>query len=106
MLRQEVRRELVAESRKRKAWKRLCQIPAIEPIRAAVVTGHFADSAPLPDQNSGLAIETCSSADHRSIHGQLQRSEKNSVRGLNRNCNHVLIVLEERGELVRRDKPA
>ena len=39
MLRQEVRRELVAESRKRKAWKRLCQIPAIEPIRATVLLG-------------------------------------------------------------------
>jgi hypothetical protein len=33
MLRQEVRRDLLAESKKHKAWKRLCQIPAIGPIR-------------------------------------------------------------------------
>jgi transposase len=95
MLRQEVRRELVAESRKQKAWKRLCQIPAIGPIRAAVLLGilqtphRFRTKRPLW-KYSGLAIETCSSADHRSINGQLQRSKKNSVRGLNRNCNHDL----------------
>ena|SRR5215469_4627237 len=33
-LRQGVRRELLAESKKHKAWKRLCQIPSIGPIRA------------------------------------------------------------------------
>jgi transposase len=72
MLRQEVRRELVAESRKQKAWKRLCQIPAIGPIRAAVLLGslqtphRFRTKRPLW-KYSGLAIETCSSADHRSI---------------------------------------
>src|SRR5271165_1166394 len=34
VLRQGVRRELLAESKKQKSWKRLCQIPAIGPIRA------------------------------------------------------------------------
>lgn len=38
-LRQAVRRELLAESKKHKAWKRLCQIPSIGPIRAAVLLG-------------------------------------------------------------------
>jgi hypothetical protein len=39
----------------------------------------------------GLAIEMHSSADHRSVDGQLQRSRKNVlVRGLNRDCNHDL----------------
>src|SRR5258708_600306 len=91
VLRQGVRRELLAESKKQKAWKRLCQIPAIGPIRAAVLLGilqtphRFRTKRPLW-KYSGLAIETCSSADHRSINGQLQRSKKNSVRGLNRNC--------------------
>ena len=33
LLRQEIRRELLAESKKHKAWKRLCQIPSIGPIR-------------------------------------------------------------------------
>ncbi len=38
-LRQEVRRELLAEGKKHQAWKRLCQIPAIGPIRSAVLLG-------------------------------------------------------------------
>jgi transposase len=38
-LRQTVRRELLAESKKHKAWKQLCQIPSIGPIRAAVLLG-------------------------------------------------------------------
>ena len=38
-LRQTVRRELLAESKKHKVWKRICQIPSIGPIRAAVLLG-------------------------------------------------------------------
>ena len=38
-LRQEVRRELLTESKKHKAGKLLCQIPSIGPIRAAVLIG-------------------------------------------------------------------
>src|SRR6202166_391842 len=38
-LRQEVRRDLLAESKKHQAWKQLCQIPSIGPIRAAVLLG-------------------------------------------------------------------
>ncbi len=38
-VRHEVRRELLAEGKKHKAWKRLCQIPSIGPIRAAVLLG-------------------------------------------------------------------
>jgi len=39
VVRQEVRRDLLAESKKQKAWKRLCEIPSIGPIRAAVLLG-------------------------------------------------------------------
>src|ERR1700752_607590 len=40
---------------------------------------------------SGLGIETHSSADHRNVDGRLERAKKqNSIRGLNRNCNHEL----------------
>ena len=39
VLRQGVRRDLLAESKKQKAWKRLCEIPSIGPIRAAVLLG-------------------------------------------------------------------
>src|SRR6202163_1350679 len=38
-LRQEVRRDLLAECKKHQAWKRLCQIPSIGPIRVGVVLG-------------------------------------------------------------------
>jgi len=38
-VRQEVRRDLLAEGKKHPAWKRLCQIPSIGPIRAAVLLG-------------------------------------------------------------------
>jgi len=34
-----VRRELLAEGKKHTAWKRLCQIPSIGPIRSAVLLG-------------------------------------------------------------------
>jgi len=96
LLRQEVRRDLLRESRKHKAWKRLCRIPSIGPIRAAVLLGilqtphRFRTKRQLWNYG-GLAIETHSSADHRSVDGQLERSRKNAlVRGLNRNCNHEL----------------
>jgi transposase len=95
-LRQEVRRELLAESKKHKATKLLCQIPSIGPIRAALLialiqTPHrFRTKRPLW-KYSGFAIETHSSADYRSVKGQLERTQKHiSVRGLNRDCNHDL----------------
>jgi transposase len=37
LLRQQVRRDLLVESKKHKAWKRLRQIPGIGPIRAALL---------------------------------------------------------------------
>ena len=39
ILRQQVRKDLLAESKKHKAWKRLRQISSIGPIRAAVLLG-------------------------------------------------------------------
>jgi len=39
MVRQEVLRELLEESNRHQTWKRLCQIPSIGPIRAAVLLG-------------------------------------------------------------------
>src|SRR5262245_28973401 len=68
-------------SPKHKAWKRLCEIPAIGPIRAAVwlsslKTPHrFRSKRPLSNYG-GLAIEMHSSADHRCVDGHLQRAKK------------------------------
>jgi len=111
MLRQDARRELLTESKKHKVWKRLCQIPAIGPIRAAVLLGilqtphRFRTKRPLWNY-SGLAIEMHSSADYRSVDGELQRSRKNVlVRGLNRNCNHDLKNLFKGAAVVASSKP-
>jgi transposase len=111
VLRQEVRRDLLAESKKHKAWKRLCQIPSIGPIRAAVLLGilqtphRFRSKRPLWNYG-GLAIEMHSSADHRSVDGHLQRAKKQvMVRGLNRNCNHDLKNLFKGAAAVASSKP-
>ena len=110
-LSQEVRRDLLAESKKQKAWKRLCQIPSIGSIRAAVLLGilqtphRFRSKRPLWNYG-GLAIEIHSSADHRRVHGQRQRSGKNVlVRGLNRNCNHDLKNLFKVAAAIASSKP-
>ena len=95
-LRREVRRELLEESKKHPVWKRLCQIPSIGPIRAAVLLGILQTPHRFRTKRQlwtfgGLGIETYSSADHRYVEGQLQRSKKPAlIRGLNENCNHDL----------------
>jgi transposase len=111
VLRQGVRRELLAESKKHKSWKRLCQIPAIGPIRAAVLLGILQTPHRFRTKRqlwtySGLGMETHSSADHRSVDGQLQRFKKQVlVRGLNRNCNHDLKNLFKGAAVVASTKP-
>jgi len=111
LLRRDARRELLVESKKHKVWKRLCGIPSIGPIRAAVLLGilqtphRFRSKRPLWNYG-GLAIEMHSSADHRSVDGQLERSQKNVlVRGLNRNCNHDLKNLFKGAAAVAASKP-
>ena len=110
-VRQEVRRDLLAESKKHKAWKQLCQIPSIGPIRSAVLLGILQTPHRFRTQRqlwtySGLGIETQSSADHRSVDGQLERTKKQiSLRGLNRNCNHDLKNLFKGAAIVAATKP-
>jgi transposase len=110
-LRQQVRRDLLAESKKHPAWKRICQIPSIGPIRAAVLPGILQTPHRFRGKRqlwafSGFGIETQSSADHRSVDGQLQRVKKpSSIRGLNRNCNHDLKNLFKGAAIVAPSKP-
>ena len=95
-LRQEARRDLLAESRKHGATKLLCQIPSIGPIRAALLIALIQTPYRFRTKRqlwaySGLALETHSSAQYRYVEGQLQRSKKPlSLRGLNDNHNHDL----------------
>jgi len=92
-LRQQVRRELLTESGKHNASKLLRQIPSIGPIRAALLiailqTPHRFRTKRQLWTYSGFGIQTHSSADHRYVDGQLQRSKKEiSLRGLNHNHN-------------------
>jgi transposase len=110
-LRQEVRRELLAESKKHQAWKQLCQIPSIGPIRAAVLLGILQTPHRFRTKRQlwtfgGLGIETYSSADHRYVEGQLQRSKKPaSIRGLNENCNHDVKNLLKGAAIIASTKP-
>jgi len=110
-LRQQVRREVLAESKKHKAWQVLCQIPSIGPIRAAVLIGILQTPHRFRTKRqlwtfSGFGIETRSSADHRYVEGQLQRSRKPaSIRGLNENHNHDLKNLFKSAAILAATKP-
>jgi hypothetical protein len=110
-LRQQVRRELLEESQKHQAWKRLCQIPSIGPIRAAVLLGILQTPHRFRTQRQlwtlgGLGMETYSSVDHRYVEGQLQRSKKPVwIRGLNENCNHDLKNLFKGAAIIASSKP-
>ena len=110
-LRQQVRRELLAESRKHKASKLLCQIPSIGPIRAALLIAIVQTPYRFRTKRQlwaygGLGIETHSSADHRYVEGQLQPSKKQiSLRGLNRNHNHELKNIFKGAAIIAATKP-
>jgi transposase len=95
-LRQEVRRDLLAESRKHSATKLLRQIPCIGPIRAAqlialIQTPHRFRTKRQLWTYSGLGLETHDSGQYCYVKGQIQRSKKpQQLRGLNENHNHDL----------------
>ncbi len=95
-LRQAVRRELLAESRKHRATKLLRQIPGIGPIRAALVVGLLQTPDRFRTKRQlwaycGLAIETRGSGEYCYVEGKLRRSQKPvALRGLNKNHNHDL----------------
>src|ERR1039457_3545614 len=95
-LRQQARRELLAESRKHAITAKLRQIPSLGPIRsplavALIQTPHRFRTKRQLWAYSGLALETRISAEYRYVKGQLQRSKKQiSIRGLNKDHNHDL----------------
>ncbi len=96
-MRQEVRRELLAESQEAHGLTKLLrQIPAIGPIRAALLmalmqTPHRFRTKRQLWAYSGLALETHDSAQYQFVEGQLKRSKKPvTIRGLNKNHNHDL----------------
>jgi transposase len=96
LVRQQVRKELLAEARKHRATKLLRQIPGIGPLRAAhlvavMQTPHRFRTKRHLWTYSGLGLETHDSAQYHVVEGQLQRSKKPlTLRGLNDNHNHDL----------------
>jgi transposase len=95
-LREQVRRDLLAEGRKHSAMNLLRQIPSIGPIRAVLLialmqTPHRFRTKRQLWAYSGLALKTSTSGEYRIVEGQLKRSKKFlAIRGLNANHNHDL----------------
>ena len=95
-LREQVRRDLLAEGRKHSAMKLLRQIPSIGPIRAVLLialmqTPHRFRTKRQLWAYCGLALKTSTSGEYQIVQGQLKRSRKFlAVRGLNVNHNHDL----------------
>jgi transposase len=95
-LRQQARRDLLAESRKHRAHRILRNIPCIGPIRTALLialvqTPHRFRTKRQLWAYSGLALETRTSGEYRVADGQLLRAKKlRMICGLNANHNRDL----------------
>jgi transposase len=92
-VRQEARHDLLLEGRKHSAVKLLRQIPAIGPIRAALLVALLQTPSRFRTKRqlwaySGFGLETHDSGEYRWVRGKLQRNrERITVRGLNDNHN-------------------
>jgi transposase len=95
-LRQQVRRDLLAEGRKHSAMNLLRQIPSLGPIRASLLiallqTPHRFRTKRQLWSYCGLALKTSTRGEYRFVEGRLKRSRKYlAIRGLNQNHNHDL----------------
>jgi transposase len=106
-VRQEVRRELLAEGKKHPAWKRLCQIPSIGPIRSA----HSTAPPSFPHQAAAVDLWWCRHRDGQQRRSpcceRTARTEKEAGRhsGVNRNYNHDLKNVFKGAAIVAATKP-
>ena len=95
-LRQQARRELLAESRKHTITAKLRQIPSLGPIRSALAvaliqTPHRFRTKRQLWTYSGLGLETRDSGEYHYVEGQVRRRKKQVfIRGLNKDHNHDL----------------
>jgi transposase len=110
VLRQEVRRDLLAESKKQKAWKRLSQIPSIGPIRAAVLLGILQTPHRFRTKRqlwtySGFGVEVHSSADHQVVKGNCRGRRSVSRFAGDENGNHDLKNLFKGAAIIASTKP-
>lgn len=95
-LRQQARRELLAESRKHSITAKLRQIPSLGPIRSALAVALIQTPNRFRTKRqlwtySGLGLETRDSGEYQFVQGQPRRRKKQVfIRGLNRDFNHDL----------------
>jgi transposase len=95
-LRQQARRELLAESRKHAITAKLREIPSLGPIRCALAvaliqTPHRFRSKRQLWTYSGLGLETRDSGEYHIVQGQPRKRKKQAfVRDLNKDYNHDL----------------
>jgi len=94
-LRQQARRDLLAESRKHSITAKLRQIPFLGPVRSALSVALIQTPYRFRTKRqlwaySGLALETRTSGEYRYVEGQVRRSKKLLIRGLNKDHNHDL----------------
>ena len=98
-LRQQARRELLAEGRKHTITAKLRKIPSIGPIRSALVVALIQTPNRFRTKRqlwtySGLGLETRDSGEYHYVKGQVRRRKKQKfIRGLNRDYNHDLKAL-------------
>jgi hypothetical protein len=95
-LRRKAKVAMVQEVRRQTAYLWLMSVPqlgvvSVAQLIAVVGTPHRFRSKQQFWTYVGLAVVTCSSADHEVVNGVLRRSTKPlATRGLNRNHNHLL----------------
>jgi transposase len=95
-LRHEAKRLMVKEARRQAAYLWLMSVPklgavSVAQLMAVVGTPYRFRSKRQFWTYVGLAVVTCTSADHEVVDGVLRRSRRPiATRGLNRNHNHLL----------------
>jgi transposase len=95
-LRHEAKRMMVKEARRQTAYPWLVSIPklgsvSVAQLMAVVGTPYRFRSKRQFWTYVGLAVVTCTSADHEVVNGVMRRSRRPiATRGLNRNHNHLL----------------
>jgi transposase len=95
-LRHEAKREMVKEASRQAAYGWLLSVPRLGSVSVAQLLAVVGTPYRFRSKRQfwtyvGLAVVTCSSADHEVVAGVLRRSRRPlATRGLNRNHNHLL----------------
>src|ERR1700674_2736840 len=95
-LRHEAKQEMVKEARRQTAYPWLLSVPKLGAVSVAQLLAIVGTPFRFRSKHQfwtyvGLAVVTCTSADHEVVDGVLRRSRRPlATRGLNRNHNHLL----------------